>query len=526
MKKLALTAIISLELAVSAFGADITQMPGWPKTVSGNATFANMGGLVLADIDGDGDLEVILGTTAQQLHAWEYDGSEIFTQSLTGLAQSPAAVGDVTGDALPEIVVSTRKGIGGTPIPEVHVFSGAGVLLHHAPMAHNGSLMEAPTLADLDDDGKLEIIVGEEGSSTGWLYALNGDLTPLSGWPVTLDHVPATSAAVGDIDHDGAPEIVVCSYYSVYAFETNGAAMSGFPVTIGGEAYSYGSPALADLDGDDKLEIITTTHGDHNRIHAIRYDGSELSGWPYDLGDAWSYAPPSVGDIDGDGSLEVAVGRSGGMVADDALFVITHDGDDFGAFPYSMEGGAEGQIVLADFTGDDRLEIVFTNNLADAGAGCLLAVDADAQPLDGWPLRPAGFTYLNGATLGDVDGDGTPEFGVIGAKNDATVSVNLYTSDDYFFGPGGVHWRTYQANDAHTGLYAPVYPVDDDDDNDDDNDDDAADDDDDNDNDDNDDDAADDDDDNDNDDNDNDDNDEPGNDDDSGDDDDSGGCGC
>jgi len=456
--------LLFLALTGAAAG-DFPQLSGWPKTVTSHEAYNEMRGLTIADIDDDPELEIIMATCGQQLHAWDYDGTKLFSKNLTGLAQTVPAVGDVTGDEAPEIIVTTRPLSGNTPTPTLHIFSHAGVLLKSSPMAHTGSLFNAPTLANLDGDAKLEIIIGEAGSGTGWLYALNGDLSSVGGdWPATLDHVPATSAAAGDIDDDGEIEVVVCSFYSLYAFEADGSSMAGFPVTFSGEDYSYGSPALADLNGDGTLEILTTTHGDHNRVHAIRANGTELTGWPYDLGDAWTFCPPSVADLDHDGDPEVVVGRSGGTVADDNLFVIRHDGTDFAPYPLEIEGGVEGNFVIADLTGDAKAEIIFTTNLQYDGQGYLYAVNTAGETLAGWPLRPAGFTYLNGPTLADVNLDGIPELGAVGAQSDGNASINLYTFADYAFGPGGVHWRTYQSDNRRSGLYQPLVPGDDDDD--------------------------------------------------------------
>jgi hypothetical protein len=173
------------------------------------------------------------------------------------------------------------------------------------------------------------------------------------------------------------------------------------------------------------------------------------------------------------------VGNAGGTYEDTNLHAIHHDGTPVDNFPYLMPGGAEGHIALVDITGDAKLEILFTNNLQDSGQGYLFAIDASATLLEGWPLRPEGLTYLHGVTVGDVDGDGIPEIGTMGNKVDNTASVNLYSYKGYAFGNGGVHWRTYQADNFNTGLYNPVGGGDDDDTDDDDDvtDDDSADDD-------------------------------------------------
>ena len=47
--------------------AELPQMSGWPKTVPGNAVYGETCGLVMADIDGDDELEIIMATAAQKL---------------------------------------------------------------------------------------------------------------------------------------------------------------------------------------------------------------------------------------------------------------------------------------------------------------------------------------------------------------------------------------------------------------------------------------------------------------------------
>ena len=451
-----------------AQSSQITQLPGWPVSVGASEYFSDRAGLVLANIDDDPELEVIFGSSGEKLWGWEYDGTEIFSVPLSGLAQVVPSVGDVVGDDAVEIVVTTRDASGGTPTPKVYVFDNSGSQLYSSTGPNGGSLGTTPTLADVSGDEKMELVIAERGNSQGWVHLLNGDLSSVNkGWPVTLDHVPATSAAVGDIDNDGEKEITICSFTSIYAMEADGTLMTGFPVSFTDETFSYGSPALADLDGNGTLEIILSTHGDVNSVHAIQYDGTELPGWPYDLGDAWSFSPPSVGDIDSNGDLEVVAGRAGGIYEDFGLFVINHDGTDFGDFPYLMEGGAEGSVVLADILGDSHLEIIFTNNLIDGGLGFLFAIDSKGELQSGWPLRPDGMTYLNGASLADANKDGIPDIGVVGVW-EGTASITLFSSSDFSFGPGGVHWANYQADIAHTGIYKPAYPGDDDDNTDDD----------------------------------------------------------
>ena len=77
----------------------------------------------------------------------------------------------------------------------------------------------------------------------------------------SINHVPASSSAVGDITGDGVPEIVAESYSSLFAWKNNGDTISGFPFTMpNGDVNSYSSPVLADVDNDNIREIVFGTH--------------------------------------------------------------------------------------------------------------------------------------------------------------------------------------------------------------------------------------------------------------------------
>jgi len=116
-----------------------------------------------------------------------------------------------------------------------------------------------------------------------------------------------SSLAVGDIDSDGKDEIAVGAQGNVYLFDDNGTVMQDWPVYIG-DLPINSSPALADLNNDDTLEIIIGTGswwgGGDNCVHCLNIHGQEMSGWPA-LVSAQVYASPVVADIDGDGQDEI-----------------------------------------------------------------------------------------------------------------------------------------------------------------------------------------------------------------------------
>jgi hypothetical protein len=93
--------------------------------------------------------------------------------------------------------------------------------------------------------------------------------------------------------------------------------LSSFPFPVEDFQF-FVNPAIADLDGDGRPEVITGTGG--YLVHAVDALGREPKGWPKFTGH-WLAASAAVGDIDGDGRLEVVINSREGM-----LFVWDTDG--------------------------------------------------------------------------------------------------------------------------------------------------------------------------------------------------------
>src|SRR5262249_54557740 len=122
---------------------------------------------------------------------------------------------------------------------------------------------------------------------------------------------------------------------NVYAFHANGTEVRdgdsdpstlGVFATISGSD-NYGSPALADLDGDGKLDVIAATRGGYG--YAWKADGTSLPGFPLGPYAAFS-ASPVVADIDLDGMLEIVL-----PTEDNRLFVFKQNGTVQPGFPLS-----------------------------------------------------------------------------------------------------------------------------------------------------------------------------------------------
>jgi hypothetical protein len=431
-------------------------LPGWPVRVPCHPNFSPSRGAALADLDDDGKLEVICGSTSGQLYVWRYDGTAYpgWPRTLSGMNQYAPAVADVDLDGEYEIAVTTR---GLTSGGQVYLFTESGEDEPGWPVSGlvGGNFSDSPTLADIDGDDTLEVIVGERDYPVGHLHVLRHDGREQRGaWPCSLDHVPAMGAAVADIDLNGTREIVYSSYNSLYVYEPDGSMRSGWPVTMpDSRNFSYQSPALADVDADDTLEIVVAMHKEGGGCYVFRHDGTVRGGWPA-VFPRWTYCPPTVADLYRTGELKVVCGLQG-IIGGPAnvLYAFDDKGGTLAGFPVYGEGGAECNLTVADVDGDADMEVIYTSNMmttADS-LGYLYAVHDDGSPVSGWPLRPRGFTYVNGATVADVDGDDSLDIVAVSACA-GEMAVTIWEAG-VPFGRMSWEWPTYQFDMQRTGLY-------------------------------------------------------------------------
>ncbi len=331
------------------------------------------------------------------------------------------------------------------------------------PLDLGASGESSPTMADLDGNGVLDLIVA---TADGKVHAFSGGTTSeLPGWPVTTDldvlHTGSAaftsaavstnvhesilaSVAVGDLDEDGSLEVVVASTQGkLYVFSAAGALRPGFPVSsnpafsspaIRNEANRldpgfFATPALADLDRDGKLEIVIGSMDRH--LYVFREDGSTQPGFPILMIDrtvttvnpltdqvTWNLsggqpvgsrgtkivASPAIGDIDGDGWLEIVQGTNEEYVR-----------------------GESGNLQISPFANLFGLSAINGRVYAVAHDGSLSprVVGNPAGPyLPGWPVKigiilddllpTVGHGVSQGAALADLDGDGAEEVAVQG----------------------------------------------------------------------------------------------------------------
>jgi hypothetical protein len=297
---------------------------GWPKWALADFNWPSP---VLCDLDGDGLMEILVWSGGGgRLFAWHHDGTELldgdnnpatdgvfFRVTGTSFNYSSPAVGDIDGDGRLEILFAVNVSTDGSG--RVYALNDDGTVVPGWPfptgtIVLSSQVTSSPAIGDLDRNGTQEIVVAADREG-GRLYVLNGNGTLRAGWPRIVScqsgQGRSGSPAIGDINNDTFPDVVFpASDGQLWAFDRNGNTLPGFPVVyaVGLTEATQTAPSLADIDGDNFLEIL---FGDETgKVHALNHDGSLVAGFPIQTtGEVRS--TPIVWDIDQDNLVEVAV---------------------------------------------------------------------------------------------------------------------------------------------------------------------------------------------------------------------------
>ncbi|MCP4632260.1 MAG: S8 family serine peptidase, partial [candidate division Zixibacteria bacterium] len=406
----------------------------FPQTAGGNLE----GGMGLIDINQDGYLEIIFGSSDANLYAYDRDGNRIgnYPHNVGGEIVGGVAVGQIDNQGWLEIASCTKNGY-------ISIKDAGGTDLPGFPVQIGASYYSTPTLVDLVSGGGLEAVFTSFGDGKLYAYQSNGEAVP--GFPVETGSRFYGSAAAGDLDDDAEFEIIAGAIDGkVYAWNHDGSMVPNFPVQLSGLIWV--TPALGDLDSDNQDEILVGTQDGF--FYALKRDGSIMSGFPREFGSIIK-SDAALADIDNDGEAEIFVGCNGNTV-----YGIDGDGGDLSGWPVSIGSGVTSSPVIGDIDGDNLKEIIVA-----AADGILYGFNDDGTVLRNFPIPTYGSISTSSPALGDLDRDGDIEI-IIGLRQSSNnVVVIDYKTNSQVFGDDWVMYG-HDMNRQHR-LYEYITGVDD-----------------------------------------------------------------
>jgi len=345
-------------------------VPGWPVFLEDPVRHAPQ----LVDIDADGNLDVLVGTLRGFAYALDSGGDHLLgwpicieSDSNSELLWAAPTAGDIRPNlAGLEVAIAGTEGTvqlfgaGGQPLP------GWPRRFPAATLPPNpAACFSHPTIADLQDDGELEIVTGH---NSGLIGVQSSRGRPLTGWPRSFAGQPRLgygSILVRDLDAGGGREMVAATdgkfngRPELWVLRPDGRPRPGWPVSLP-EAVT-GGIATADFNGDGQHEIIVAGIGGDGEINVLGLNGRSLPGWPQKFAETTFGLGPAVADFDGDGAQEIAVlGSAVSYGARTSLFILESDGSHWDGFPIEREGydAYDGGLAVGDLDRDGSLELV------------------------------------------------------------------------------------------------------------------------------------------------------------------------
>ncbi|MCW5889987.1 MAG: S8 family serine peptidase [bacterium] len=349
---------------------DPTLRPGWPRQL---VPVEDSEYLTVADLDGDGVMEILVGS-GDEVVVFEPDGSVRpgWPQRVTTLAlphvttRGSPIVADITGDGAPEVIATNRT--------DVFAWSAAGELLPGFPVAVDVFAAGAHdwlTAGDVDGDGVDEIVCT---GLTG-IRVIDGDGS-FVGAPI-VSSFGAHASAVGDADGDGVAEIARVDHQRSANGKVRARGMAelrridGRVLTaLAGPIQPLGHVAMADLDGDGRLEVVWLEE-DRKQVklkpRSVAIDGRRkaLRAMPFARPKRPSSGALSFADLDGDGAAEAYAyvrGLAGGE-AETGAFVSYRQRTPDMRFPlrhtiFETAATLVGGVAIGDVDGDGVQELV------------------------------------------------------------------------------------------------------------------------------------------------------------------------
>ncbi len=421
---------------------------GWPITLE-----EPTGAMAprVADLDGDGQGEVIVATSTGSVYAWDATGAPVialsepsgrFATVPEGISRTPA-VADLDSDGDMEVIVAADSG-------SLYVWSHEDLDLDgladphgsHFPVAIEGPASSAPVAADLDPRPGLEIAVASVG---GYLTVVDSGGSPIAASPYAFGHLVLDDVTIATTDLDGDPndEIVMSTTNRgwVAALNADGTTVPGWPVTVGPWVDETVGVLTGDLDRspDGFHEIVAA--GSDGLVHVWDRHGRELPGWPIQLDQAIE-ARAGMGDLDGDGYLELVIPAGTKRVVG-----LRMNGTRVEDWPLVSDPGDSVTTVrcppvVGDLDSDGEVDVV----VAGVGGNVFAWGGESGEAVPGWPLSSD--ASPGSPWVGDIEGDG--ELDLLVAGNRGRL---LFYRLPYDHVPGNIVWSSEAGGPSGTASY-------------------------------------------------------------------------
>ncbi len=297
-------------------------------------------------------------------------------------------------------------------------------------------------VGDVNLDGHPDLVVANYGGDTVGVLLGKGDGTFQPAVTYSSGGVDATSVAIVDVNGDGKPDLVVANFYanssstvgSVGVLLGNGDGTFRPAVVYNAGPNYVDSMAVADVNGDGTPDLLVVGESGTVGVLLGNGDGTFQSPVLYRTG-AITPSAIAVADLNGDGRPDLLIANEcvDWMHCVGAVGVLLGNGD--GTFQpavlYETGGPFAWSVAVADLNGDGKPDLVVANSGSHTVGVLLGNGDGTFQPA---ATYDAGIGNSASVAVADVNGDGKPDLLVANTNTgaDGTLGVLLGNGDGTF----------------------------------------------------------------------------------------------
>ena len=412
---------------------------------------------LVIDLDGDGDMEIILGDNLGFVRIYDKEGVEIINDTFPYNTHSQiwgsASAADIDSDGLVDFVITSKS-------KHMYAFDKNGLKFDYDADKY---LMGTSSIGNLDDDEKLEIVIGgySSPSNSNEIFVINHDGTSMEGFPFALGEKVKAGITLYDFNDNGKDDLIFgTDDNNLYVIYDDTSIAPGFPYHVGDKIQS--SPIIKQVDGEKIIFVGSNDHnfyainedgtlrysiatgdkvlsfpsilnyndstyvffGSNDMIYAIDINGNSLSGWPMEI-NGNIVGSVVFSDIDGNNAPEIIAATDNGMI-----YVFHVDGTIYHNFPINNDFPFSGSPMIIDLDSDVDLEI-----LVGSGSNLLvLDLKEKGSTQNYWSEFQGGYERRGGSSIGGCMDMSFCNYDAMAVWDDGSCSIRNYNCNDNTIG--------------------------------------------------------------------------------------------